>query len=139
MNTHVPESKRVLFSLTHFRWILLRSFLCNEPHLRYLDWTQIYQKASGSFSACLILAEFCWAVVSFVAGTTRTSSTSLLFMQKLSPNWKRSFSLTWTWTFMVSAFQLYVFWNVWHVSHLFKRGCSVAVEPVFWAARASGF
>ena len=74
----------------------------------------MYRKASG-FSASLILAEFCHKAAFFVAGITRTFSTFLRFMEKLSQNWKRSFLSTWTWTFMVSAFklskyhQLYVF------------------------------
>ena len=40
-----------------------------------------------------------------VPGIIRTFSTSLLFTGKLSRNWKRLFSLTWTWTFMVSDFE----------------------------------
>ena len=53
--------------------------------------------------------EFCWSAF-FVPGITRTFSTSLPFMEKLSQNWKRWFLSTWTLTFMVSQFLMNDLW-----------------------------
>ena len=58
----------------------------------------MYRTASGILPFSAFFSFFC-------SGIIRTFSTSLLFTGKLSRNWKRLFSLTWTWTFMVSDFE----------------------------------